>query len=199
MRPLFSLFCGFLIPGFMARLQCSWMDTVRVVGQDTVHTHAHCINEGMLVRTYMLEFAWAGELKPWICSPAFKAPPAPSGSGCVMQPVSWLSFLSSANVCWNLTAALRLLRQEDCYGALLLIFVEGTWSTGLGQTTVSLSGCSCICSWHTTPSRQLMWRTNIVHKCASAGNVLLRCAIIKRLVIIFRPQFTFPPLWLNCW
>lgn len=30
-------------------------------------------------------------------------------------------------------------------------------------------------------------------------NVLSRCAIIKRLVIILRPQFTFPPLRLNCW
>lgn len=39
--PSFLSSCVFLIPGFMARLQCSWIDTVWVVSQDTVHTHTH--------------------------------------------------------------------------------------------------------------------------------------------------------------
>lgn len=90
--------CNSLIPGFMPGLQCNSIDSVLVVGQDTIytHTHRHTLHkwghtcESLHNSTEM----WAEELKPWLCLTAFKAPPAPWGSGAVMRPVSWPSCLS---------------------------------------------------------------------------------------------------------
>lgn len=162
------------------------------------------------MRTYMREFAqfhWnvSRGIKTMTLSDSIQSTTCTLGQWCCDAAcfLTQLFILMFAEI----LLAVRLLWQEDYYGALLLLLcVEGASSTGLPNRTAD-QGITIRLLVHlqlthnTEPSVILKWPTvcTSVHLQEMELNVLSRCAIIKRLVIIFRPQFTFPPLWLNCW
>lgn len=135
---------------------------------------------------------------------SIKALPAPLGSNPMMQLVSWLSCLLRKPL------DIILPWQGDLIWSYSDVSGWISWWRRLGgldwlassevQITVASSDCVCICSWHMPSSLGSVGGSGglteriSVHLQERKLHVHSRCAIIKRLVIIFRPQFTVLPL-----
>lgn len=134
---------------------------------------------------------------------SIKALPAPLGSNPMMQLVSWLSCLLRKPL------DIILPWQGDLIWSYSDVSGWISWWRRLGgldwlassevQIIVVSSGCVCICSWHMPSSLGSVGGSGglteriSVHLQERKLHVHWRCTIIKRLVIISRPQFTVSP------
>lgn len=196
----------------MPRLQCNSIDGVLVVGQDTIYTHTHCINEDKLVRTYMLEFAqfhWnvSRGIKTMNLSDSIQSTTYTFGqwfcdAACFVTQLFILIFA-------EILPAISLLWQEIYYGALLilpLLCVEGASSTGLPNRTadhgITIRLLVHLQLTHNTESSVILKGRQHAQVCICrkwSSMSFQDVQLSRGWWLSLGHSSLSPPLWLNCW